>query len=288
MGEGLEIRFWGTRGSCAAPFLNRMEFGGNTSCVSVRRGGELVVFDGGTGIAALGAWLDEQAARGLAFPVIHIFMSHLHLDHVCGLPFFSAFFQPGREIHLYGRPGETAHFREELCRAAGPPCWPLTPDAGAAKVVWHDLRAGESREILAGGHIWAMGAEHPDQSLMYRLELDGMSVVYGLDCELTVDIREDYRVFAAGCDLLIFDGMYTDEEYPRYRGFGHGTWQQGAAFGRECGAGLVCVSHHDWRRTDEELRRLERQARELYQGCVFAREGVGVWIGGGEVRLTEG
>lgn len=305
MKEGLEVRFWGTRGSCAAPFSDRMEFGGNTSCVSVRWEGGLAVLDGGTGIAALGAALDAEEKNGREIPVIHVLISHLHLDHVCGLPFFSAFYQKGREIHLYGRAGEEKSFREALCKVAGPPCWPLTPDAGAAEVVWHDLKpestynlaqdkdgiwklcaASPEQKTRQGLGIRTMLADHPDQSLMYRLELDGSSIVYGLDCEFTERIRDAYEAFAADCDLLVFDGMYTDEEYQRFLGFGHGTWQQGALFGRQCGAGLVCISHHDWKRTDSQLGQMELQARQINERCRFAREGMKIKLGAGGAGRT--
>ncbi len=283
----MEVRFWGTRGSCAAPFPDRMEFGGNTSCVSVRWPGGLAVFDGGTGIAALGEFLEQESQAGRTVPVIHIFISHLHLDHVCGLPFFSSFYRPGRQIHLYGREGENEGFREALCRVTGPPCWPLAPDQGAADVYWHDLKPGCSYEWkldeaggelteLTGGstefQLSTMAADHPDRSMMYRFELGGRSIVYGLDCELTEKVKSGYERFAAGCDLLIFDGMYTEEEYLQFCGFGHSVWQRGVELGKRCQAGLVCISHHDWGRRDWQLQEMERQVKQLVPNCLFARE----------------
>ncbi len=277
-GKEAEVRFWGTRGSCAAPFPDRMEFGGNTSCVSVRWPGGLALFDGGTGIAAMGEFLEEESQAGRTAPVIHIFISHLHLDHVCGLPFFSSFYRPGRQIHLYGCGGEKESFREALCRIAGPPCWPLTPDQGAADVYWHDLTPGCGWTLDGTGgqypecRLSTMAADHPDGSMMYRLEVGRGSVVYGLDCELTERVQDSYESFAAGCDLLIFDGMYTQEEYPRFRGFGHSAWQRGVELGKRCQAGLVCISHHDWGRRDWQLREMERQAKRMDPNCLFARE----------------
>lgn len=286
MGEELEVRFWGTRGSCAAPFSDRMEFGGNTSCVSVRWADGLAVFDGGTGIAALGAYLDQEIGKGIPVPVIHIFVSHLHLDHVCGLPFFSAFYRKGRNIHLYGRAGETESFREALCKVAGPPCWPLTPDQGAAEVVWHDLKPECVYHIQPEIQIRTMMADHPDQSMMYRLELWGKSIVYGLDCELTGRIREAYEAFARDCDLLIFDGMYTEEEYPRFCGYGHSAWQQGAELGKRCGAGTVCISHHDWGRTDKQLHQMGMAAKQLNEKCLFAQEHMGFRFGTNGLQIV--
>ncbi len=285
MTEELLVRFWGTRGSCAAPFPDRMEFGGNTSCVSVSCEGGLVVFDGGTGIVALGEALERGYQEPETLPEIYIFISHLHLDHVCGLPFFSMFYRRGVKIHLYGQGIDDKGFRELLYQVAGPPCWPIFLEQGKAQVYWHEVEAGGVYGLPGEGRVLTMGSDHPDHTLLYRLDIGGRSVVYGLDCEFSEPVQRAYEAFAQGCDLLIFDGMYTEEEYPRHRGFGHSTWQKGVKAEGLCQAGLVCISHHSWGRKDQELERLEAEAEKQNSHCIFARERLGIRLGASKPEL---
>ena len=114
MGDGLQITVWGTRGSMAAPFSDRMSYGGNTSCMSAEWEEQMAVFDGGTGLMALGKRLGEEANLGTRRrdQPIHIFIGHLHLDHIVGIPLFPAssgtgpgciFTGPGRKRARSGR-----------------------------------------------------------------------------------------------------------------------------------------------------------------------------------------
>lgn len=281
MNDGMEIIFWGTRGSMAAPYPDRMRYGGNTSCVSARWSGGLAVFDGGTGIRQLGMKLmrEEKEDRGLNIKELHIFISHLHLDHVSGLPFFPLLFMKDWKIHFYGEARTEYGFREDLNRSSKPPYWPISFEQAAAEVVWHEIQPGQCMELPGGARMYAMAADHPNGSVMYRLEADGGSVVYGLDCELTDRVRGPYEEFVRGCDLLVFDGMYTENEYPMVRGFGHSTWLQGVKMSKVCNVGTLCISHHDWGRTDDELDEMEIEMKKLEPRAVFAREGMVFQLG---------
>ena len=309
--DGLQVRFWGTRGSGPAPFGNRMEYGGNTSCVSVRYDGGLAVFDAGTGIAALGRRLEEECRLGQWSPEtpVHLFIGHLHLDHIQGLPLFSWLFQKGAKVRLYGMGNEEASFRQRISAVFGPPYWPVSIGQVPADISWHEIGPGETIEIsghvcgtakdsgISGGaRVRTLRADHPNGGILYRMELGGESVVYGLDCELGVRVQaaeemsgraagsgawgssmwERYREFAKGCGLLIFDAPYTETEYPDFRGYGHSFWQQGLWMAKECGAKRLCICHHDWGRTDREIAAMERllkeQAAAFRIRAEFARE----------------
>ncbi len=296
MDSELWVKFWGTRGSGPAPFGDRMRYGGNTSCVSVGFDGGLAVFDAGTGLIALGRWLEEAGRQGSRDPAepVHIFIGHVHLDHIQGLFLFPWLFRKEAVIHIYGSGGGEASLEERLSLLCGPPYWPAPIGQVPATVVWHEISAGETVVLSERTRIRAERACHPNGGLLYRLEDGGRSVVYGLDCELgdgcesERDVRpmwERYREFARGCGLLIFDAPYTEEEYPAYRGFGHSFWQQGVQMAKECGAGRLCISHHDWGRTDEELagleRLLEERAAALGVAAEFAREGMRIALPAG-------
>lgn len=280
MGETLYVKFWGTRGSCAAPSRNRIEYGGNTSCISAAWKGGLAVFDGGTGIVALGRQMEKEEASGEtgngSLPVtacpIHIFISHLHLDHISGLPLFSCFFKKNACIHIYGESRDGLTLEEALTKILGPPYWPVSFQDMPASICWHEIEAGREYALADGVSIRTMRAEHPDQCILYRLDYGKQSLVYGLDCEPTAAIWSRYREFAKSCSLLVFDAAYTEEEYPRYRGYGHGTWQQGIEMARQCGARYLRLTHHEWSREDQELGKLELLVRGLDVDAEFARE----------------
>lgn len=263
MKQGIEVSFWGIRGSMAAPFSDRMKYGGNTSCVSAEWSGGLLIFDCGTGLRELGRRLLDEGRKE-----VHIVISHLHLDHVIGLPFFPLLFRKDCKLHLYVRD------KTMLMKLCAPPFWPVTLDQAAAEIIWHEISSHEEILLPDGAKIRSMEADHPDGSLIYRFETDGMSVVYGLDCELTERVRESYQEFVRGCDLLIFDGTYTDEEYPKTVGYGHGTWEQGVEIMKTCNIKRLCISHHDWGRTDEELEKMDEELKKMVPGAVFAREGM--------------
>lgn len=274
----MEVEFWGTRGSCPAPFSNRMGYGGNTSCISVSWEEGLAVFDGGTGILALGQQMDK---RGEWDVPMHIFIGHLHLDHIAGLILFPGLFQRKARIHLYGPSGEGESFRTRLSRVLGPPYWPVSVSQVPAQVVWHDGADGDRWELPGGALVQAIPSRHPNEGLLYRLEKDGRSVVYGMDCELGTEDNpeywERYKAFARDCGLLLFDAPYTREEYPGFRGFGHSFWEQGLQMAKACGAKNLCICHHNWDRADEELKKAEPElAQQLEESGVrawFAREG---------------
>lgn len=278
MGSGLKVKFWGTRGSMAAPFSDRMEFGGNTSCVSVEWENEIAVFDCGTGICGLGKELLSRSED--SSNILHIFLSHLHLDHICGLPFFPLVFKAGWTIHLYGRGKDGTPLRENLDKLFSPPFWPVSLEHAMADIICHDILPGDSILLSDGVSVTSIRTNHPDETMNFRLQREAAAMVYGLDCELTPSFKEELIKFSVGSDLIIFDGMYTEEEYIRYKGFGHSIWNQGTEIRKASGAALVCISHHDWNRTDTELEEMEQSAQKLDPHCVFAREGMTLCLSG--------
>lgn len=286
MEEGLCVRFWGTRGSMAAPYGDRMEFGGNTSCVSVDWPEGIAVFDGGTGIMELGNQLKEVKSKGLwrKEQAIHIFVSHLHMDHIIGLFMFPCLFEKGMAVELYGPCEAEKSFRERFWAAMDHPFWPVTMAQTAAKVTWHDTKDKDIWNLPGEVAVRVMKSNHPNGCVIYRLERKKQSVVYGLDCELGEDreFKKRYREFADGCNMLIFDAPYDEKEYAKYAGFGHSFWQQGVEMAKECKAGCLYISHHEWGRTDRQLKDMEQaaQAGEWNGNVVFAREGT-------RVSLTE-
>lgn len=268
--------FWGTRGSGAAAGKEFLVYGGNSSCVSVETEDTLFVFDAGTGIIQLGKELQNKNYSG----EIHLFLSHLHLDHIQGLPSFSPVFNPKTTLHIYGKAfegsekGETLH--TQLSRVLGPPYWPVSPEQYRAQVIWHELEecCGGTAAAGDGWQMKALEACHPNGSLLYRLETSAGSVVYGMDCELPESFQESYASFCRKTDLLIFDGTYDEAEYAQVKGYGHATWQQAVEMADRSEAKRVLISHHKWDRTDKELEVLEKKAAAAHPSVGYARDGM--------------
>ena len=270
MAGELRIRIWGTRGSMTAPYPDRMKYGANTSCVSAEWDNETVIFDCGSGIRALG---NELLEKNKDHKVVHIFISHLHLDHVVGLPFFPIIYNKNWTIHLYGF-FDNRGFREKLSNLLAPPYWPVALEKAGANLVWHELEENEIVPLSGNVVLKTMPSSHPDSTIIMRLEKEEASFVYSLDCELTNAFQERYEAFVKDSSILLFDGMYNDEELNRYRGFGHSSWNHGLEIQETCNVKQLCISHHDWGRTDAELEMIEREVREKNNNCIFAKEGM--------------
>lgn len=270
--QGLNVKIWGTRGSMPAPYPDRMIYGGNTSCVSVEWDDEILIFDCGSGIRAFADYLNGRTSSSKK--EIHIFISHLHLDHIMGLPFFSQIYQKDWTIHLYGISDQGISFQERLSLVAASPYWPVPLSKAGAKILWHELDLEKNVTLPCNVTIKMLSSNHPDNTTLFRLEKDGTSIVYGLDCELTETFYAKYITFVDHCDLLFFDGMYINKEMERFRGFGHSAWEQGIQVMDSATVKCLCILHHDWGRTDFELAQMEQDAEALNENCIFAREGM--------------
>jgi len=272
----MKLKFWGTRGSCAAPFANRNEFGGNTSCAALREGNCWLVLDGGTGIIPLAAEIREAAAASDAETCrVRILISHFHLDHITGLPMFLAALPKTAEVTLYAVPNAEAGERpyaEELVSLIGPPLWPIRLTDVCSQLRFADLDHTQENDIGDGIVIRTLPSNHPNNRSIYRITWQGRDVVYGLDYEITDAFEEAYVSFAKGCDCLLYDGAYTDEDYPRCVGFGHSAFSRSVAIAEKTAAKRVYVMHYDYKYTDDLLLKAEAATADNKR-VFFAREG---------------
>lgn len=260
MNEGNSIRLTvlGTRGSIPVSGGDTREFGGATSCYLVEAAGHRLLLDAGTGI------VNAPAADG---PDV-ILLSHAHLDHIQGLPFFPPLSQKGREIHIFAAARGGLTCEEQLGRLFSLPLWPCGLDGYPA-----DVRCRALPERLSAGpfEIDGMESDHPGGSTVLRLRHGGKTVVYATDFEHGEDALRRLTAFAESADLLMYDGQYTPEEYERFRGFGHSTARMGLRLMRACGAKRLLIIHHDPHRTDAQLRAMEAELGSEH--VRFAREG---------------
>ncbi|HVJ18842.1 MAG TPA: MBL fold metallo-hydrolase [Polyangiaceae bacterium] len=272
-----QIRFWGVRGSIAAPGPATAGVGGNTSCVEVRCGEQLFVLDAGTGLRGLG---DELMRRGERRA--ELLLSHLHWDHIQGLPFFVPLYVPGTELVLHGPDWGEAGLGGALRRQMSAPGFPVEFADVGARVELSELRQG-SRVLRGDVSITAARLNHPGGVLGYRIEYGGRTLVYATDTEHHDHVDATLRDLAQGADVLIYDAQYTPEEYPTKVGWGHSTFDAGVALARAAGVKRLALFHHDPRRADDAVFAIEERARRSFADTLAAREGMVIDLSGGGV-----
>lgn len=262
MAEGLKVRFWGVRGSisCAGP--DYMRYGGNTSCLEVSAGGRLLILDAGTGIRTLGQDLAKRAPLD-----IDIYFTHTHLDHLSGLTFFAPLFDKRNSVRMWAGHLEPPYtLKQVVSNMMQAPIYPVTLDIFQATVSFKEFEAGQS---LTCGPLAMRTAplNHPNGATGYRIEHDGKSICYVTDTEHREGERDRNIVeLCRGADIMIYDSSYTDAEYPRYRGWGHSTWQEGVRLADAAGVGTLAIFHHDPSHDDAFMDGVAREAAAMRPG----------------------
>jgi len=264
------IKFWGVRGSIACPGPETVRYGGNTTCIEVRCGEHLIVFDAGTGIRALGAELGPQAP--ISFD---LFFTHTHWDHVGGLPFFGPAFDSRNHIRLWAghlTPGQT--LRDVLTNLMMAPLFPVSLDVFQASCTFNEFACGTTLTPVPGVVLKTGPLNHPNNACGYRVEFGGKVFALITDTEHSPG-GPDPRVLtlARDADVMVYDAMYTDEEYPRFKGWGHSTWQEALRVADAAGVRRVVLFHHDPSHDDAFMDRIAEAADRIRPGTLVAREG---------------
>ena len=265
------VKFWGVRGSIACPGARTVRYGGNTSCIEVRCGGRLLIFDAGTGLRDLGNGLVADGAVEAK-----LYLTHTHFDHICGLPFFAPLYTAGNRIGL-----AAGHLRPEtdlkrvLMEMMMAPLFPIPPDAFKADVSFSDFAAGDVLSPGDGITVRTARLNHPNRATGYRIEYGGRSICYVTDTEHE-DGKRDPNVLRLirKADIFIYDSTYSDEEYPRYKGYGHSTWQEGVRLADAAGAKTLVIFHHEPNHDDDCMDGIAAAAEKTRPGTVVAREGM--------------
>jgi phosphoribosyl 1,2-cyclic phosphodiesterase len=293
------IRFWGTRGSlpvaltaadvrakvmaalrCASgrtfasdddlsAYVDTLgpeitaTFGGHTSCVEIETGGpDYVLCDLGSGVRPFGQ--KALARHGPASPqTYHVFMSHMHWDHIMGFPFFTPAYIPGNRIRIYGA---HAGLEEALKRQHGAPSFPVDFSALGADIQFIHLEPGQPREI-AGLTVTPMLQRHAGDSYGYRFAAEDKAIVYSTDSEhALVDLEETRRFvdFFHDADLVIFDAMYSLADAISVKAdWGHSSNIVGVELCQMAGARELCLFHHEPVHGDAAIARVLTEARRF-------------------------
>ncbi len=256
----MKVKLWGTRGSVPSPGPETQIYGGNTSCVTVSTDNAFIVLDAGSGIRRLG---NDPIVKG--HKVIHILLTHLHMDHILGLGFFGPLYNPAQEVHIWGPASFNHSLIDRLNRYLSPPLFPVNIRELPAKVIFHEVTHGffEINTLK----IYANYVCHPGPTLGYRIEDGDATFAYIPDHEPALGLRnfsEDpewtsgYSI-AKDVDLLIHDAQFSDEEYEQCVGWGHSTMSHAIRFAKLANVKKLLFFHHDPNHSDKQLEKLAKK-----------------------------
>lgn len=291
--QRFRVHFWGVRGSYPTPGPHTVRHGGNTSCVEVQAGKHTLIFDAGSGIVQLGMEL-KQRPKGEPLHV-SLFITHGHGDHLMGFPFFAPLFDPHAHIHIFGPQLAGQNIEQLVTLLMSPPYFPVDVRQLPSQrtfhtlddeqcIVWkvesteptvHERQAGEVARTETRV-VTKFTQSHPsDGALFYRVEHAGRCIVYATDVEWDTGCDPEFLAFVEGADVLIHDAQYTTHHYERVsHGYGHSTVEMAVAAARAAHVHELILFHHEPTYDDDQLDRMEVEARKQFARTRSAYEGM--------------
>jgi CheY-like chemotaxis protein/phosphoribosyl 1,2-cyclic phosphodiesterase len=278
----LKVRFWGVRGSIAAPGPETIRYGGNTPCVTLERGRDVLILDAGTGVRKLGLAL--QAEAGSKPLTVNMLITHTHWDHIQGFPFFVPAYVPGNKVNVWGPPSMDKPLGKVLRGQMDPAYFPVGLGDMAAELTIKEIREPEFQ--VGPFKVKAMYVNHPGITMGYRIEIDGLVVTYATDTEpyrtllgwdadqtrhgekVSYGGKRDAELvaFAYKADLYIADSQYTPEEYKTKRGWGHTCYTDCVQVALEAKAKRIALFSHDPMHDDDMIDEKVAACRALAAG----------------------
>jgi phosphoribosyl 1,2-cyclic phosphodiesterase len=274
----MRVKFYGVRGSIPVCGPEFMRFGGNTTCFRVVRekAHRIFIIDAGTGIRNLGK---ELVANGYKQEIINIAFTHFHWDHIQGFPFFAPGYNKEQKIGIQVMRNDRQYkdLREIFSTPMQAEYFPVQLDAMGAQFEFLSLR---NREHLFGASVTAVPQMHKYRGGSYgiRVEDESKTLVVCTDLEHIDGIDETIVELARNADLLIHDGQYTDEEYKKYKGWGHSRVSDAIEVAKRANVKQLVITHHDPDHDDDFLDMMEQECKKEFPNSLFAREGMEVIV----------
>lgn len=256
------MTFYGVRGSCPCPSEENRRYGGNTACVALEAPGhETIIFDLGTGLRRMaGAQPTDGTFRATAL------VTHLHWDHVQGLPFFSPADRHGARLDVYGPHQREGSFCDVFGELMRPPYFPVRCSDLRGAINFRDVTDDDL--MIGDAKVRVRPVPHLGPTVGYRVEMDGASVAYISDHQAprSLDaVAESVLELADNADLLIHDAQYTNEEFAEKSHWGHCTIDYAVRVACLAGARRLVLFHHDPAHGDDTMDALVAGARRLSQ-----------------------
>lgn len=279
----MQVKFWGVRGSTPTPLAENLRYGGNTSCVEVRLGEQIFVFDCGTGFRVLGRQLEKEFGERPF--MAHVFVSHFHWDHIQGIPFFRPLYESPKSRFVFHSSSRMRGLEQVMAEQMASPFFPVNLDQMQARRDFYSIEDG-CLEMGNGVRISTAWLNHPQGCLGFRLESKDGVLVYATDNEPgDAQFDKAVRKLAEGADILIYDAQYLPEEYEaRRRGWGHSHWREAVNIVMESGAKELVLYHHDPDHNDAVIDKSVMEARNYYAKVRAAAEGLEMQLGERTVR----
>ncbi len=263
------LEFWGVVGSSPVSCSKDRKYGSHTICESLETDSEAAfIIDAGTGIIRLGNLLSSRSE--IPVQKIHLLFTHFHLDHVIGLPFFKPLYSPDVHITFYS-PWSPQETQKELQYLMAGRHYPIDFENTLSQKDFRSLDQGTTR-INDVAVSWC-SLTHPQASAAYRLEYQGRIYVLATDTEHPAEgLDQPLLEFCRGADVLVYDAMYTPEEYPERIGWGHSTWLHGTQLAEEAGVIELYLSHLNPDYSGDQLDEILRLARKKFPATHMAQE----------------
>ncbi len=294
----MQITFWGARGSYPAPRPEMLKYGGNTTCLEVESGDARVIVDAGTGIYGLGKKLAAESGHH------HLVFTHVHWDHLQGVPFFEPLADPSAEVTIHALAPALLIIEALFTHGFRQIYLPIPPARLRAKVTFQPLHVGETWHV-SGLEVSTVRLNHPYLCVGFRFRSGGQTAVFygdvgpcdeilfgykyrprppgpddqadSYELQRLAEMRQEMLEFCQGADLLIHDTHYTPAEYQRFPHFGHSTPDQAIETAVSSAAKRLLMFHHSPTRSDAELEHMESHymtvAAEQGIALEAAREG---------------
>jgi phosphoribosyl 1,2-cyclic phosphodiesterase len=286
----VNIGFYGVRGSTPCASDANRRYGGNTACVVLEEPGcEPIILDLGTGLRLYG--VDHIAAERPAFTG-HALVTHMHWDHVQGLPFFKPLLTDGARLDVWGPATDGLSLRAAFDRFMVPPFFPVTIADLAADIRFHDLTPGAIR--IGDADVVAMAVPHIGTTFGFRVSFgDGPVVVYLPDHQQPIDgsldVAPEVIELCEGADVLIHDAQFTPDEFAVKANWGHCTVDYAVAVAAAAGVRRLVLFHHDPAHDDAVLDGLLDEVRSSAAAAVLdevisAHEGLTISLQSGALR----
>jgi phosphoribosyl 1,2-cyclic phosphodiesterase len=308
----MQITFWGVRGSYPVPGAATVRYGGQTSCVEARSArGDVLIVDAGTGLRALGNKLMREARGPQNYNVL---LSHVHWDHIQGLPFFSPAYVPGTRIAVHALLTAADELQQVIGGITRHEFFPMPLEAVPADFEFHQVEPGVEFD-LGGFHVTPIALNHPFGSVGYRIDGDGTSWAYvsdtaPFDCVLhkqhflsgpepltdadraaLAAMRKELVARLVGVDTVVYDTHFLPEEYERFPHYGHSTPDQALEICVEAKARRLVLYHHAPSHGDDQMDQIAAKYRALGLGAgvevVTSCEGMTLTIGNGSKSVAE-
>jgi phosphoribosyl 1,2-cyclic phosphodiesterase len=275
------LKLWGVRGSIPAPGPATVRYGGNTSCVEIRADGELIVLDAGSGIRELGLALEKEFGPR---PInLSLLITHVHWDHIQGFPFFVPPYNDKNQVRIFGYDGADFGMREILKKQMATPFFPIALYDLRGKIKIEKL---DSMDFKIGQvRVRAKFVNHPGSCVGYRLFTTKGSIAFLPDHEpydafklhsaearllspeqmrkRAREERAELVKFLQGCDILILDTQYTDEEYQVHIGWGHGSLSTAVSLALDASVRKLILFHHDPAHDDKMIDKMLKTAQKI-------------------------